>query len=949
MHRSLLAIATWILLILASRPLLAGDISVVQLEDPSPTRLHYPLLLADGRGFRIRCASQTDEEAIIHGLGFLTSPAEILTPADAKIVAAKPDENPPLCPNSESFAIKTFSADDPSGPIYYLQFPAELGSAAASDRLYVPGCAGLVSALALDLTKALKADPTPFFAGKIHKISCLNGVPLAVAPTSFTDWCMKGDRSAAETATVMAMLDATPGGISALGNAAACKAANDFLQSIPTLNLNERAVQSLAPISVLNKLTSLTLSKNAISDLEPITKLTALTFLDISNNKVAKLAALTPLNALLRLNASNNLVTDIRPLSSLTLLTQLKLDGNKITDLAPLQFMQVMTELSLAANDLTGDKLEPLTALGTLKKLNLANNKIASLEHLVNFPSDLEMDLTGNPIVTSGGNTFEDLCILHRDKPTPFGQTVRAVIEAVGGGSCSFANNAVMARTTLDLSSKSLSDLRPLAVLTQLTDLKLGANAITDISPLSALAKLRHVDLKANLITDIRPLASLANLNDFDASENPVALPEFLSACLMRLHQNVLNHDQQIEVDALLSVSSQTRCQAVVDDLQQMESANFFGRGLTTLNYFTVLKNIRDIDLTSNGLNDVVALQTLTSLRRIVARENNITSVNSFRPMHALEEIDISKNPISSLVGLAELGRLKSLRFSETGVTSVLPLEDMPLLQTAEMRNLNLTYANLREYCLVNRFDPIALGNDRSFMAAIETRLEVAHVPRNDCVAVENWATSQTSLVLNKQFILSVRPIAFFPNLQELQLYNNLISDAGPIAGLQKITKLNLSTNRLESLPQFSSSNMRELYLSDNTLAAIGSLANLRSMTSLSVRGNRIRSAMVVENMPGLTSFDVRDNQISQIITIAPPAIKTIPDQVLPVTYLGGNPICGMASFNQQVAQACQRIPLNIKIIDVINSGVFTNFNACTEPNCFNTTIIKPGRFIINQ
>ena len=42
---------------------------VVLFEDPalSAARLHYPLLITEGRGYRIRCVSQNDEEAVIRG------------------------------------------------------------------------------------------------------------------------------------------------------------------------------------------------------------------------------------------------------------------------------------------------------------------------------------------------------------------------------------------------------------------------------------------------------------------------------------------------------------------------------------------------------------------------------------------------------------------------------------------------------------------------------------------------------------------------------------------------------------------------------------------------------------------------------------------------------------------------------------------------------------------
>ena len=75
---------------------------VVLFEDPalSADRLHYPLLISAGRGYRMRCASQEDEEAVIRGLGFTTVPAQILTAVDADIIAADPTSNPLLCPSA---------------------------------------------------------------------------------------------------------------------------------------------------------------------------------------------------------------------------------------------------------------------------------------------------------------------------------------------------------------------------------------------------------------------------------------------------------------------------------------------------------------------------------------------------------------------------------------------------------------------------------------------------------------------------------------------------------------------------------------------------------------------------------------------------------------------------------------------------------------------------------
>jgi len=893
-----------VLLLVASAPAHAQGPRMVLFEDPElgAERLHYPLLISNARGYRIRCASQADEEAVIRGLGFASVPSQILTAVDPDLVAAAPASNPLLCPSGPAFPIQMFANDGPDGRVYYLQFPTAMGSTAFTDALYVPRCIGLVTELKLDLAQARIADPTPFFQGKIHEISCLTGnAPFGAPPEDFTDWCVKGDRTPAETATVTAVLDATPVGASALGNAAACADADQFLRSVQSLNLNGRGVQSLAPLAALQHLTSLSLVGNAITDLAPLSKLRALTFLDLARNQVSNVVALAPLTTLTRLDLSDNRIQDVRFLSALTLLTSLALDGNALVDLAPLQFLQVLANLSLARNGLTGEKLEPLTALGALSTLDLSQNNIETFTHLGEFASSVEIDLSGNPIATSDGRSFLDLCILHRDEPTPLGQSIRALAELHGGATCSTVSGALLASTTLDLSAKAISDLRPVGGLTHLAVLNLSGNAISDVAPLSGLVNLVDLDLSDNNITDIRPVGPLTRLTRFTAAGNPVALGDFLSACLMRNHEGVLTAPQAAEVGALLDVSGRSACQEARDALRQIQSASASGRGLTTLSYFPILERLESLDLSNNALTNLSALSPLQGLTRLRAQQNQIASMAAVTPLRQLEHLYLDQNPLGSLEGIAALAKLQRVHFSSTGVRSVHPLASLPQLESASMRNLSLIYSGLGDYCLVHKFDAVALGENGAFMAAVESALAAALVDTNDCTAVEQWARTVLILTLNKKSITSVKPIAFFTALQELYLYDNLIQDAQPIASLQNLRKLNLSTNRLTGVPRLDSSQMEQLYLAQNELSQITNLSNLHQLQYLSVKDNRLIDPSPVAGIATLSDPDLRNNQIGAIDK----AMSVIPRQ----PYLKGNPVCQLMIHLPPLNDACRREP----------------------------------------
>jgi len=67
-----------------------------------------------------------------------------------------------------------------------------------------------------------------------------------------------------------------------------------------------------------------------------------------------------------------------------------------------------------------------------------------------------------------------------------------------------------------------IADITPLAGLTNLTTLQLGASQVTDITPLAGLTNLTSLDLSWNQISDISPLAGLTNLHSLNLRDNQI-------------------------------------------------------------------------------------------------------------------------------------------------------------------------------------------------------------------------------------------------------------------------------------------------------------------------------------------------------------------------------------------------------------------------------------------
>lgn len=890
----------------------AGDARLVLVEnaDIADPRLHIPLLITREQGYRIRCAAQADEENVIRGLGFVSSPSDVLSTLDPVVVAATPDANPFLCPTADDYKIKVFAFSDETGLKHYLQFPMARGSNAYVNRLYRPGCAGLVAALGIDLATAINADPRPFFGDAIHDIECFDGVPIEVRPETFAQWCMKTDLSEPQRVTVDAILEATPGGTVARGNPGGCANAQTFLMSVRSLNLSDSGLSDLSPLSVLPNLTTLVLENNSITDISPLTSLTALVFLDLSGNQLANLSPLSLLTSLIEIDLQQNQISNLRPLSPLVSLTKLDLSQNLITDVSPLRFLLALTVLDLGGNQLTGAAIEPLTALSVLTRLDLTNNNIEMIEVLSQFGGSTEILLAGNPIFGDDTLTFAELCVLHRADATPFGHTIRALVTQSGAQNCDDAAAALQSSPSLDLSSKSISDVAPIAVIPNLTTLNLSSNSIVDISPLTGMTGLVSLNLASNNIVEAAGIANLTNLTSLDLTGNPVNVSGFLGACLVRNHEGMLTEVQAAEMSILMAYSGQAKCLAAAEALGRATDVTLDNVGLKTVAYFSVFENARRMVLNGNQIADVAPLVSLSRISSLNLAGNQVATLADINRLLSLQSLNLNGNPISSLNGIAALQQLAAIQLSDTGVRNIRPLADLPSLVSARLDHLDISYGDMEDYCLVRRLDSNALGDARAFMVAIEPRLANDGVDAGNCPAVAAWAGSVDTLTLNKANIRSIEPIRFFTNLRSLTMFDNLIDDAGPVRSLTRLQSLNLSDNRIETIPTLQSTTIKTLNLQSNRIESVNTLSQKTSITSLDLSGNRISDARPLNGLAGITFLDLRSNQIAD-----EEKVKSL----YPFKpYIKGNPVCSLNVIlifpPPPIVEACRREPLPIFI-----------------------------------
>ncbi|MDG1138699.1 MAG: hypothetical protein P8N49_04190 [Opitutales bacterium] len=166
--------------------------------------------------------------------------------------------------------------------------------------------------------------------------------------------------------------------------------------------------------------------------------------------------------------------------------------------------------------------------------------------------------------------------------------------------------------TDLVLLSNNISDLTPLAGLTNLVQLNLKENNLSDLSPLSELTSLLTLDVEENEISDLSPLANLDNLINLAVGGN--------------------------KVTEILALSN--------------------------------LLNLVELDIENNQISDLSPLSSLTNLEQLKLHDNNLSVISPLSSLEKLIELDIGNNEIADISALTNLPVLSELQLDGNPITA---------------------------------------------------------------------------------------------------------------------------------------------------------------------------------------------------------------------------------------------------------------------------------------
>ena len=214
----------------------------------------------------------------------------------------------------------------------------------------------------------------------------------------------------------------------------------------------------------------------------------------------------------------------------------------------------------------------------------------------------------------------------------------------------------------------SLSDINPLASLTNLKSLRLGSlgaiDKITDISALSSLVNLETLVLINLPMTDITALSSLVSLKS-------LALTGAIEVTDLSPIENLLMLEE-------LSISGNM--------LVTNERAKFIN-----IDALTGLPNLRILNLSDTLITDFSPLSNLGSLESFRSRYNNISNISFVTDLNNLKYLEFSYNNIEDISPIANLTNLTGLNFTGNNISDISTISNLNNLDNLELNNNNLT------------------------------------------------------------------------------------------------------------------------------------------------------------------------------------------------------------------------------------------------------------------
>ena len=240
-----------------------------------------------------------------------------------------------------------------------------------------------------------------------------------------------------------------------------------------------------------------------------------------------------------------------------------------------------------------------------------------------------------------------------------------------------------------------------IGMMEQFTSLSLPWKNIFSLKGLEYAVNLKNLNLSNNFIEDITPLEKLVELEDLNLTNNKIKNPKSI-AKLTKLRQLVLRKNLMNNLDFLndLKVESlDISMNSVLKDyipnnlkLENLRSLNISGIGLDNISFLKNAGKLESLVAEENAIKDITPLTELKSLRVLYLDRNSISDITALRDLSSLEELLLYKNNIENIDALKDKKYLYRLMLNENiGLRNIDALKDVPNISSVDISDTAVT------------------------------------------------------------------------------------------------------------------------------------------------------------------------------------------------------------------------------------------------------------------
>ncbi len=471
--------------------------------------------------------------------------------------------------------------------------------------------------------------------------------------------------------------------------------------------------------------------------------------------------------------------------------------------------------------------------------------------------------------------------------------------------------------TTLEASSRNISDLTGIEHCINLTDLSLSDNQISNIASLSSLINLGSLYLSYNNISDISALSGLTNLTGLSLYYNQII-------------SNISALSGLINLKTLSLASNQISNISALSELTKLIELYFSDNQISDISGLSGLTNLSHLWIWSNNISNISALSGLTNLRWLEIYNNNISNISALSGLTKLWELNLDNNKVSDIKPLIDNSGLTS----EDGVgldcnpLSAISLNTyIPILQS---RGVSIGYTMTTTPSAPALVSPVsssvvypkpkltwnASSNASSYNIQISNTANFSsividekgltstlynlgsslatnatyywHVNAENCVYVSGWSetwsfnTTEEEIVtfpdlgLNSAVRAGIKKStgdiyqSDLDGLTTLSAGGRNIVDLTGLEHCTSLTSLYLDCNQISNISVLSRlTNLSSLSFDLNQISDISALSSLTNLKYLALFGNQIYNISALSGLTNLSSLYLMGNHISNISALA--------------------------------------------------------------------------------